>query len=61
MIAENREPIRDFTATGLSEFTGLLLEMQDLVMALNRVTTELQRDPARFFFGDRQQGYEVRQ
>ena len=61
MIAENREPIRDFTATGLSEFTGLLLEMQNLVMALNRVTTELQRDPARFLFGDRQQGYEVRQ
>ncbi len=61
MIAENREPIRDFTATGLSEFTGLLLEMQGLVVALNRVTTELQRDPARFFFGDRQQGYEVRQ
>ncbi len=61
MIAENREPLRDFTATGLSEFTGLLLEMQGLVVALNRVTTELQRDPARFFFGDRQQGYEVRQ
>ena len=61
MIAENREPIRDFTATGLSEFTGLLLEMQSLVAALNRVTTELQRDPARFLFGDRQQGYEVRQ
>lgn len=61
MIAENREPLRDFTATGLSEFTGLLLQMQDLVVALNRVTTELQRDPARFFFGDRQQGYEVRQ
>jgi phospholipid/cholesterol/gamma-HCH transport system substrate-binding protein len=61
MIAENREPLRDFTATGLTEFTGLLLQMQDLVVALNRVTTELQRDPARFFFGDRQQGYEVRQ
>ena len=61
MIAENREPLRDFTATGLSEFTGLLLQMQDLVVALNRVTTELQRDPARFFFGDRQQGYEVGQ
>jgi phospholipid/cholesterol/gamma-HCH transport system substrate-binding protein len=61
MIAENREPLSDFTATGLTEFTGLLIEMRDLVVALNRVTTELQRDPARFFFGDRQQGYEVRQ
>jgi phospholipid/cholesterol/gamma-HCH transport system substrate-binding protein len=61
MIAENREPLSDFTATGLNEFTGLLIEMRDLVVALNRVTTEIQRDPARFLFGDRQQGYEVRQ
>jgi phospholipid/cholesterol/gamma-HCH transport system substrate-binding protein len=61
MIAENREPLSDFTSTGLTEFTGLLIEMRDLVVALNRVTTEIQRDPARFLFGDRQQGYEVRQ
>jgi len=60
LIAESREPLSDFTATGLTEFTGLLIEMRDLVVALNRVTTELQRDPARFLFGDRQQGYEVR-
>lgn len=60
MIAENREPVRDFTATGLSELAGLLVEMRDLVIALNRVTTEIQRDPARFFFGNQQQGYEAR-
>jgi phospholipid/cholesterol/gamma-HCH transport system substrate-binding protein len=39
--------------------TGLLVEMRDLVVALNRVTTEIQRDPARFFFGNQQQGYEA--
>ncbi|MFQ5774966.1 MAG: MlaD family protein [Kiloniellaceae bacterium] len=60
MIAENREPVRDFTSTALSELTVLLIEMQDLVVALNRVTTEIERDPARFFFGNRQQGYEAR-
>lgn len=60
MIAENREPIRDFTATGLSELAGLLVEMRDLVITLNRVTTDIQRDPARFFFGNQQQGYEAR-
>jgi len=59
MVAENREPVRDFSATGLSELTGLLVEMRDLVVALNRVTTEIQRDPARFFFGNQQQGYEA--
>jgi len=60
LIAENREPIRDFTATGLAEFAGLLVEMRELVIALNRVTTELNRDPARFLFGNQQQGYEAR-
>lgn len=60
MVAENREPVRDFTATGLSELAGLLIEMRELVIALNRVTTEMQRDPARFFFGNQQQGYETR-
>ena len=60
MVAENREPIRDFTSTGLSELTVLLIEMQDLVIALNRVTGEIERDPARFFFGNRQEGYETR-
>ena len=60
MVAENREPVSDFTATGLSEVTGLLVEMRELVIALNRVTTEIQRDPARFFFGNQQEGYETR-
>ena len=60
MAAENREPIRDFTSAGLSELTVLVIQMQDLVVALNRVTTEIERDPARFFFGNRQQGYEAR-
>ncbi|WP_420345652.1 MlaD family protein [Pelagibius sp.] len=59
MIAENREPIRDFANTGLYELTTLLTEARDLIVVLNRVTTEVQRDPARFIFGDQQQGYEA--
>lgn len=61
MIAENREPIRDFSNTGLYELTNLLTEARDLIVVLNRVTTEVQRDPARFIFGDQQQGYEAQQ
>ncbi len=60
LVNENREGIRDFTSTGLSELSVLLIEMRDLVVALNRVTTDIERDPARFFFGNRQQGYETR-
>lgn len=59
MIAENREPIRDFTNTGLYELSNLLTEARELIVVLNRVTTEVQRDPARFIFGDQQQGYEA--
>lgn len=61
MISENREPIRDFTATGLYELTGLIAEARDLIVEVNRVTTEASRDPARFLFGDSQQGYEAKQ
>ena len=60
MVAENREGVRDFTSTGLSELTILLIEMRELAVALNRVTTEIERDPARFFFGNQQEGYETR-
>src|SRR3546814_3082493 len=48
MLAENREPIRDFTNTGLYELSSLLTEARDLIVVLNRLTTEVQRDPARF-------------
>lgn len=61
MVAENREPIRDFTAGGLYELNTLLIEARALLNGLNRVTTEVQRDPARFLFGDQQTGYEAGQ
>src|SRR3546814_13297064 len=61
MLAENREPIRDFTNTCLYELSNLLTEARELIVVLNRVTTEVQRDPARFIFGDQQQGYEAEQ
>lgn len=61
MLVENREPIRDFTNTGLYELSNLLTEARELIVVLNRVTTEVQRDPARFIFGDQQQGYEAQQ
>lgn len=61
MIAENRTPIRDFTTTGLYELTSMLIEARELIVSLNRVSTEVERDPARFLFGDQQQGYEAQQ
>lgn len=61
LVAENRDPLRDFTSTGLYELNTLLIEAQALIGGLNRVTTEVERDPARFLFGDQQSGYEAGQ
>lgn len=56
LIAETRPGIRDFSNEGLYEFTGLAQDGQDLFEQISRVADELERDPARFLFGDRQQG-----
>lgn len=60
MVKENRQPIRDFASTGLYELSTFLSELRLLVAGLNRVTTEVGRDPARFLFGRQQDGYEAR-
>lgn len=51
LIAENREPIRDFTNTGLYDFSQLLVHLQDLAAKLSRVTGRLERDPSELIFG----------
>lgn len=58
-LRDNREPLTDFSTTGLYEFSQLLAEARVLVAALTRLTDQFERDPARFLFGDRQQGVEV--
>jgi len=56
LVAENRAGLRDFTQSGLYEYTGLAQDAQRMVDEITRVTEELQRDPARFLFGDRAGG-----
>lgn len=55
----NGPALDDFGSTGLYEFSQLLAESRVLVGALNRLTSDFERDPARFLFGDQQQGVEV--
>ncbi len=59
LIQENRQPIHDFTTQGLYELTQMITEVRLLAQTLNRVSIEIERDPARFFFGDRQKGFEA--
>jgi phospholipid/cholesterol/gamma-HCH transport system substrate-binding protein len=57
---DNRESLSNFSSNGLYEFSQLLAESRVLVAALSRLTAQFERDPARFLFGDQQQGLEVK-
>jgi phospholipid/cholesterol/gamma-HCH transport system substrate-binding protein len=61
ILKENRAPIRDFSSNGLYELTQMVTEARQLVASLTRITSQIERDPARFFFGDRRQGFEPQQ
>lgn len=60
LIKENRPAIRDFTGSTLYDTNAFLADLRVLIDNLNRLTTEVGRDPARFLFGGQQRGYETR-
>lgn len=59
LVAENRRPINDFAESGLYELTQMASEIRTLIATLTRISSQFERDPARFLFGDRQKGYET--
>jgi phospholipid/cholesterol/gamma-HCH transport system substrate-binding protein len=59
VIRENRQPLHDFATTGLYDLSSTITEVRLLAQTLNRISVEIERDPARFFFGDRQKGFEA--
>jgi phospholipid/cholesterol/gamma-HCH transport system substrate-binding protein len=58
ILGQLEQPVEDFTATGLYEFTQLIGETRLLVAALSRITKEFERDPAGFLIGRSVRGYE---
>jgi len=58
-LTENNESLTNFSQTGLYEFSQLMSEARVLVASLSRLVEQVERDPARFLFGDKQQGVEV--
>jgi len=60
MIAEMRRPIRDFAQYSLQDVGQLVVEARALVSSLSRLLLQVERDPARFFFGDQQRGFTPR-
>jgi phospholipid/cholesterol/gamma-HCH transport system substrate-binding protein len=57
VVAENRGPLRDFSTGGLYEITQFVSEARTLVNGLTRLSAQIERSPARFFFGDTQKGF----
>ncbi len=57
LVNENREPLKQFTQTGLVEFQQLMTDMRSLVARLGRTVDGLDRDPSRLLYGDQRQGY----
>lgn len=60
MLSENREPLRTFSAEGLSEFSRFVTEARLLVAGLSRVTERLETDGARFLFGARESEFKAK-
>ncbi len=60
IVQENRGALRDFTQTGFGQAQQLLTDSRSLILELTRVADQLERDPARFLFGDRREGYRPR-
>jgi len=57
LIQENRPGLRDFTQGGLSDLRALISDARVLVAVLMRVVAEIERDPTRFLFGEKREGY----
>lgn len=60
MVDENRDSVRDFSSGGLYELSQFIAEGRVLISALTRLSAQIERDPARFFFGDNQKGFEAK-
>jgi phospholipid/cholesterol/gamma-HCH transport system substrate-binding protein len=58
LVADNEPQLHDFTRGGFSELQQLVQQSQQLVAQLGRIADSIERDPARFLYGDRRQGYQ---
>jgi phospholipid/cholesterol/gamma-HCH transport system substrate-binding protein len=60
IVASSKPGIHDLTTNGVNQLNLLLIDARHLVASLDRVSTELERDPSRFLFGERRGGYTPR-
>lgn len=56
VIEDNREPLKQFSATTLYETGELVSELRRLVASMTRISHQFEKDPARFLLNDRSTG-----
>jgi phospholipid/cholesterol/gamma-HCH transport system substrate-binding protein len=56
MLEDNREPLKQFSATTLYETGELVSELRRLVASMTRIAHQFEKDPARFLLNDRSTG-----
>ncbi|HVJ53247.1 MAG TPA: MlaD family protein [Aliidongia sp.] len=57
LVVGVKPQLHDLTTNGFEQLNALLVESRSLVQSLNRVSNALERDPSRFLFGERREGY----
>lgn len=57
LIQENRPGLKDFSQGGLNDLRALITDARTLIAGLMRVVAEIERDPTRFLFGEKREGY----
>ena len=56
VIKDNREPLKQFSATTLYETGELVSELRRLIASMTRISHQFEKDPARFLLNDRNTG-----
>ena len=56
-LQDIRPGVRNFSQQTLGDIGVLVGETRQLVSGLNRLTSEIERDPSRILYGDRREGY----
>ena len=59
VIDDNREPLKQFSATTLYETGELVSELRRLVASMTRISNQFEKDPARFLLTDRSTGVDT--
>jgi phospholipid/cholesterol/gamma-HCH transport system substrate-binding protein len=59
VIDDNREPLKQFSATTLYETGELVSELRRLIASMTRISHQFEKDPARFLLNDRSTGVDT--